>query len=109
MKIETTKTIAYILGVMIALASTIIAVDKYFAKSVTVEKLTERVDIGITDDQIFQQEQRVRMWEAELQFKKRTEPPTKIEERIIMQEKEVLYELQKQRLEKIQGYRDRRK
>ncbi len=104
---------------MITLAGTVLAIDRYFAKKTSVDAMakqmdtsidiiTERMDIGITDDQIFRQQQVIRKWEVNAKFEKRKDGPTDIEHEIIEQEKVRLSQLQQQRREKIERYKSKK-
>ena len=115
MKTDKAKTIMYFVISGIVVVSAVVGALSYFAKSEDVEKkhetiqttlesVTERFDIGASDDQIFQQQQTVRRWEAESKFEKRQEPPTDTERQVIEQEKLRLAELERKRNEKIMRY-----
>ena len=119
MKIETTKTIIYIVLGLAAIGTTVISIDKYFAKQSdvdksiekvveAVDKVAERFDIGTSDDMIFRQQQQIRHWKAKVEFEERKQPPTDMEKEVIEQEHRRLKELEEQRREKIQKY-ERRK
>ena len=104
-KIRYIKLAFYIILSMIGIVSAVVAFMSYFAKAKTVELIQERVDIGISNDQIFQQEQQVRQWENESKFQKRKKPPSDTEKKIIEEEEKRLKELEQAREEKIERYK----
>ncbi len=124
MKLDKVKVILAIIVALIAIIGTILTVDKYFAKSEDVEKAvqliekehkelenkdnlaSERLDISITDDQIFQQEQHLQQMKNLRIFEQRTEMPelTPMEKEAIKSAEERLDNLRIQKVEKIKRY-----
>ena len=101
MKIEPTKIIVTILS-LAAFVTLILGIDKYFAKSDT-------VDIMMSDDQIFKQQTVLRDWEIEATYKKKDAPMSEVEKKVIEQERLRLEELEKERAEKVKRYNEKRK
>ena len=103
---EKVKTIFYVILAVIAIVSALFAVERYFAKSVEVEHIDERLDISIIDDQIFQQEQAVQRIEDFQRYEQRTVEPelTQIEKEVLKKAEDRLIELKSRKEEKINAY-----
>jgi hypothetical protein len=59
MKIEYIKTIFYIVLGIIALGTSVLTIDKYFAKDREVKLVAKRLEISIHDSEVFRQEQHI--------------------------------------------------
>ena len=97
------------------IAGTVLGIDSCIAKKADVDdsmkavadamnKISERMDIGSSNDEIIFQEQTVIRWENQAEYEKRNDPPTETELKIIDQEKSRLEKLRQQRKEKIDRY-----
>ena len=117
--IDKVKFVIYIILGSIAIGSAFFGVEKYFAKEgevkVTVsqleqsdQSLSERLEISIIDDQIFQQEQTIQRIEDWKRFEQRTVEPelTPIEKDTLLKAKKRLEELENRKVNKIKKYED---
>jgi len=108
--------ISIIVGIVVIVPS-IIGVDKYFAKTTDVEKvvvelkntdqsLNQRIEIGIIDDQIFQQEQTIQRIEDWQRYAQRKEQPilTPIEKEILQKARMRKAQLEGKKEDKIKAY-----
>ncbi len=122
---DTVKLICYVILAGITIGGTIVGVDHYFAKTEDLEALkehhielrvedelnSERLDIAITDDQIFQQEQHIQQMENLRVFEQRVEIPelTPMEKESINNSKIRLKVLKTEKVEKMKSYAEQRK
>ena len=129
MKLEKVKLV---IGIVIGIATIvgiIVGIDKYFAKSEEVKTtvkiieeehkaleerdvlVQERLDISITDDQIFQQQQHIQQMKNYHIFEQKAQIPemTPMEKEAIKNAEERLEELKKQKEEKIKRYEQMKK
>ncbi len=105
MKTETVKTVLYIVLALITIVGAVATFLWYFAPAKTVELLHERIDLGITDDRIFQQRQDIDRMRALAEFERREKPPTKPEQQMIDIQQQRPEELKKERQQKIERYK----
>lgn len=119
------KLIFYIVLAGISFGGTIVGIDHYFAKTEDIKQLEknhielraedqlnkERLDISITDDQIFQQEQHIQQMENSRVFEQRVEIPelTPMEKEAIDKSEKRLKVLEAEKKEKIKRYAEERK
>ena len=128
MKLEKVKLVAGLIIAGATIIGIILGVDSYFAKSKDVntqvkfieedhkrleskDKLAqERLDISISDDRIFQQQQHIQQLENHRIFEQRKEVPelTSMEKEAMKKAKERLDNLKKDREEKIKRYEQMR-
>jgi len=114
------KFVFFIILGSITIGGTLFTVEKYFAKTSEVKStifkseegdisLSERLEISIIDDQIFQQEQAVQRIEDFNRFEQRTVQPelTIIEKETLKKTKKRLEELKIRRAEKIKHFEDK--
>ncbi len=122
MKLEKVKLIAGIIIALATIAGIVLGVDRYFAKSGEAEKdhkkleikdelVQERLDISISDDHIFQQQQHIQQLENHHIFQQRKEIPelTSMEKKAMENARERLEKLQKEKESKIKRYEQMRK
>jgi len=113
------KFIIYIILGVIAIGSAFFGIEKYFAKDNEVKEvfqqlgssdrsLSERLEISIIDDQIFQQEQTIQRIEDWKRFEQRTVEPelTPVEKDTLIKARKRLKDLEERKLEKIKHYED---
>ena len=116
---EKVKFIVYIILAIIGIGSALFGIEAYFAKEKDVNEvvkslkdteksLTERVEMGIIDDQIFQQEQTIQRIEDWQRFEQRSIEPelTPIEEETLVKARERLNLLKNRKEEKLQHYKN---
>ena len=118
MQLTKAKTIVGIITGLITIVGAIFLIEAYFAKSgdvdekfkeVKVERtlIQQRLDISISDDQVFQQQQRVKRV-GDLRYEKKEREMTEEEEKelteLIEEEKKELRKLEKRREKKIERY-----
>lgn len=122
---DNVKIFFYIVVAGITIGGTIVGVDHYFAKAEDLKALekhhialkvedelnSERLDIAITDDQIFQQEQHIQQMENLRVFEIREEIPelTPMEKESINSSKIRLELLRTEKSEKMKNYAEDRK
>jgi len=124
MKLEKVKLITGLILAFVAIIGTILTVDGYFAKSEDVNEqvkmiedehkelegrdklVQERLDISITDDQIFQQEQQIQQMKNFHIFEQKQEIPemTPMEKEALKNAEGRLGELKKVKAAKIKRY-----
>lgn len=129
MKLDKVKIIIVIIFAAITIIGTVLTVDKYFAKAVDVEEtvkviekehkeleakdelVQERLDISITDDQIFQQKQQIQQMKNYHIFEQKTEIPemTPMEKEAMKNAEIRLDELKLEKVMKIQRYQELKK
>ena len=129
MKLEKIKIIIAIVVAVITMIGTILTIDKYFAKTEEVKKavekidkehaeledqdrlVQERLDISITDDQIFQQQQQILQMKNYYIFEQKKDIPemTPMEIEAIKNAEERLEKLEKVKVEKIKRYEQMKK
>ena len=129
MKLDKVKIIVAIVLGAIAIVGTILTVDKYFAKTEDVntaveeiekehlalegkdELVQERLDISITDDQIFQQQQQIQQMKNYHIFEQKEEIPemTPMEKDAMNNAEEKLKELKVKKANKIKRYEQMKK
>ena len=129
MKLEKVKLIAGIIIAIATIVGIILGVDRYFAKSGDVavqvkemeedhrkleikdELVQERLDISISDDHIFQQQQHIQQLKNHHIFEQRKEIPklTSMEKEAMKNAIERLEKLKKARGNKIKRYEQMRK
>jgi len=129
MKLEKIKIIIAIVVAVITMIGTILTIDKYFAKTEEVKKavekidkehaeledqdrlVQERLDISITDDQIFQQQQQILQMKNYYIFEQKKDIPemTPMEKEAIKNAEERLEKLEKVKVEKIKRYEQMKK
>jgi len=121
MKLGKVQIIVGLIIACITIGGTLFAIEKYFAKDAEVkedvkelkendELITERVDIGISNDQVFYQEQQIQQMENFQIFEQRTAPvePTPLEKEALKQAKVRLETLKGQRAQKVKRYEEKR-
>ncbi len=122
--LDNIKLILYIILGGITIGGTIIGVDHYFAKTSDIQLLEkshaklraedslngERIDLAITDDQIFQQEQHIQQMKNLRYFEQRAEIPelTPMEKASLVEEEKRLEDLRIKKFEKIKRYEEQR-
>jgi hypothetical protein len=112
--LEKAKFIVYIVLAAITMLGAIFGVERYFAKESEVQaavselqksdnSLSQRVEIAIIDDQIFQQEQTIQRFEDWQRFEQRKVEPelTPIEKETLAKAKDRLEKLEQRKEEKI--------
>lgn len=117
MKLDKVKIIVGLLIAVITIIGTVLTVDKYFAKAGDVEKehkvleskgdlVQERLDISITDDQIFQQQQHIQQMRNLRVFEVRSSLPelTPMEKEAMESAEGRLDELKVKKATKIKRY-----
>ena len=122
MKLEKIKLIVGLFIALATLVGIVLTVDKYFAKSEEVEisvgeikneneLVQERLDISITDDQIFQQQQHIQQMKNYQIFEQRSEAPelTSLEKEALKNAEERLEELKSIKSEKLETYKRMKK
>jgi hypothetical protein len=115
--LEKAKFIVYIVLAAITMLGAIFGVERYFAKESEVQaavselqksdnSLSQRVEIAIIDDQIFQQEQTIQRFEDWQRFEQRKVEPelTPIEKETLAKAKDRLEKLEQRKEEKIKQY-----
>jgi len=113
------KFILYVIIALITIGGSAFAIEKYFAKESQVQaavadlkssdaSLSDRIELSIIDDQIFQQEQTIQRIEDWRRFEQRKEEPelTLIEKDTLKKAKKRLTDLEKRKEEKIKRYED---
>lgn len=118
---DKTNTYLKIIVSIIAIVGAIIAVNSYFAKTKDVEQeiikfetndhlLNERLDISITDDQIFQQQQQIQQMEIKHTFEQKAQVPelTPMEKEALEQAQKRLKKLEEEKAAKIKKYDEMR-
>jgi len=111
--------ISVILG-LCALIGIVLSVSTYFATSSEVEKthvelqktdalIVERIDIGITEDRIYQQRQQKNRIEDMIVTQRTPREPTDAEKEAIRAKEEEIAKLEKERDEKRKFYQEMRK
>ena len=112
-----------IFGVIVAvimIGGAFFGVEKYFAKTSEVkaavvelkssdQSISERLEISIMDDQIFQQQQTIQRFEDWQRFEQRTAAPvlTPIEQETLEKAKKRLFVLEQRKADKIKAYEER--
>lgn len=129
MKLDKVKIIIGLLVAAITIIGTVLTVDKYFAKAGDVEEtvkiiekehkeleikdelVQERLDISITDDQIFQQKQQIQQMKNYHIFEQKAEIPemTSMEKEAMKNAEIRLGELKLEKVMKIQRYQELKK
>lgn len=129
MKLDKVKIIIGLFVAAITIIGTVLTVDKYFAKAGDVEKtvkiieeehkeleikdelVQERLDISITDDQIFQQKQQIQQMKNYHIFEQKAEIPemTPMEKEAMKNAEIRLGELKLEKVMKIQRYQELKK
>jgi len=113
------KTIATIILIFVTLTGTLFAVEKYFAKTSYVDtsikilenkdnKLEERLDINIIDDQIFYQQQQVYRIKDLATLERKEKEMTHIEKELLKESQNRLEELKEKRKKKIEQYENKK-
>ena len=121
-KSDKIKLIVYISLAIITFIGAVLGVNRYFAKSEDTEKtvtelikqdalVSERLDIAITDDQIFQQQQHIQQMKNYHVFEHKAQTPelTPMEQEALDGAERRLEELKKEKERKIQIYEGMRK
>ena len=103
------ESIFVIILAAIAVIASIFTIEKYFAKTDEVILIEERLEIGIMDDRVFQQEQQIVRLKNLTEFERREVKKTDAEKEIINKEEGRLRELKDRREKKIEQYEERRK
>jgi len=108
---ENIKFIGWILFSLISLVGVIISVNAYFAKSVEVDAVQEQLDLKVTDDRVFQQQQQLQQMRNYQVFKRQEPEPdlTPMETEAIKKAEERLEELKAEKERRVQAYQKRRK
>lgn len=122
MKLDKVKIIVIIVLAVITVVGTVLTVDKYFAKAEDVkivveaiesrdELVQERLDISITDDQIFQQQQQIQQMKNYHIFEQKEEIPemTSMEKEAMKNAEERLSSLKVKKADKIKRYEQMKK
>jgi len=129
MKLDKIKIIAVIMVAAITIVGTVLTVDKYFAKTEDVkiaveeiekehevleskdELVQERLDISITDDQIFQQQQQIQQMKNYHIFEQKEEIPemTPMEKNAMKNAEDRLDNLKVKKATKIKKYEEMKK
>jgi len=120
---STLEKIKMIFGVIVAvimIGGAFFGVEKYFAKTSEVkaavvelkssdQSISERLEISIMDDQIFQQQQTIQRFEDWQRFEQRTAAPvlTPIEQETLEKAKKRLFVLEQRKADKIKAYEER--
>ncbi|MHA1469477.1 MAG: hypothetical protein ACTSSP_02815 [Candidatus Asgardarchaeia archaeon] len=112
--------VGLIIGI-ITIGGTLFAIEKYFAKDAEVkeevkvrvendELINERVDMAISDDRVFQQQQHIQQMKNYQVFEQKKEPapPTPMEKEALKQAEARLSELVIERQVKGKRYEERR-
>ena len=120
--LEKIKLWSCVIIAIVTIVGTIFAVERYFAKTSAVDKqvnelknnnhlTNERLDIAITDDQIFQQEQTVqRIRDIKVFEQKKREPEmSQIEKETLKKAEDRLKELKKRKEDKLKSYEKSKK
>ena len=100
MKIEKVKTVLGIVVALIVIFGAVYGVIRIFATRIEVEMVSDRLDISIIDDQIFQQEQDI----MRMLMEQRKGPMTDLEKNLLMIQERRLRELKARRVDKIRAY-----
>ncbi|HUS49503.1 MAG TPA: hypothetical protein VMZ91_05025 [Candidatus Paceibacterota bacterium] len=119
MNISKIKNILTIAVVIMTLAGTLFAIEKYFAKTSDVDtsikilenkdnKLEERLDINIVDDQIFYQQQQVYRIKDLATLERKEKEMTHIEKELLKESQNRLEELKEKRKKKIEQYENKK-
>jgi hypothetical protein len=96
---EAVKFAGWIVITLATIATVIVSINAYFAKSTEVGIVEERLDLKIVDDRIFQQEQQIQQMKN-YQIFQRAEPEpelTPMEEEAIRQAETRLRQLEQER------------
>ncbi len=105
MKLSAIRNIATIITAVILIIAAIITLENYYAKSTVVEKIEERLDISIIDDQIFIQQHSVDQYRNLAIFERRSEETISPAVNEIIQMEEIkLEELKLKKVEKVKFY-----
>lgn len=122
--LDNVKLLVYVIIGGITIGGTIIGVDHYFAKTSDIQSLEkshaelraedslngERLDLAITDDQIFQQEQHIQQMKNLRVFEQRVEIPelTPMEKAALEKGEGRLEDLKIIKMDKIKRYEEQR-
>jgi len=109
------KVILGVITSIIFLIGIVIVVESYFAKNEDVETVVEklekndelihqRLDLGIIDDQIFQQEQQIYRIKDLTSIERKVKPMTPVEKEVLDKNEKRLEELKQRREKKIERY-----
>jgi len=108
----TISTIIGIVTCLILITGAIIGIDKYFAKTDDVEKndqlIIERLDLSITEQEIYKEQQKIQEVEEWRRFEQREVKPdlTPIEEKTLKERQERLEDLKNKREETLKRYNE---
>ena len=105
------KFAGWIIFGLISLATVVISVNAYFAKTIQVEAVEDRLDLKIVDDRVFQQEQQIQQMRNYTVFQRQESEPefTPMEIETLKKAEERLYDLKAEKNRKEQAYQKRRK
>ena len=108
---ENVKYFGWILFSLISLATVVISIDAYFAKSIQVDAVQERLDLQITEDRVFQQQQQIQQMKNYQIFERQQSEPelTPLEAEAIKKAEEQLHELKAEKIRREQTYQQRKK
>lgn len=106
------KTTLYIIIACIAVVTTLFGIERYFAKEEevkeTISRIGERIDIGIIDDQIFQQAQEINRIQNLIIFERKEKEMTEVEKEVMKKNKEKLQELKESKIRKLEQHKSRK-
>jgi len=111
MKTEAVKFVGWALFSLITLAGVVISINNYFAKTIQFEAVEDRLDLKITDDRVFQQQQQIQQMRNYTVFQRQEAEPvlTPLEQEALKKAEIRLRELEAEKKHKEELYERRRK